>query len=182
MGLVVLALVVYILNYDPGTEAMGVTDIQGCNRITTDYVTLEGVYIFGPEKRFQLIAGDAVDWVALQSFAAQSPGASVDPVIELELECTGSRCFPARRPRALMSTASPQAMQHIIEKLYTWRFSPYRKGRIRYCFDVTGHRLTVDTLLLEPTDLQDAHLIPMGKVSKVQSLNDRYVRIGRLFN
>jgi len=178
--LLVLLLVVYILTYDPATEAVGVTDIRGCSRITTDFVALEGVYIFGPEKRFQLIAGDAVNWAALQRWAAENPGVSVDPVVELELESTETRCFPARRPKALVSTASPKAMQHIIEKLYTWRFSPYREGRIRYCFDVTRHRLTVDTTLLQPTTVQDADNIPVEKIWSVQSFKERYVRIGRL--
>jgi len=180
VGLLVLALVVYVLTYDLGSEAKGVTDIRGCSRITTDFVTLEGVYIFGPEKRFQLIAGEPVNWAALQRFAALSPGASVDPVVELDLECTSSRCYPAGRPKALLSTAPPQAVRHIIERLYTWRFSPYRKGRIRYCFDVTRHRLTVDTTLLVPTDVQDAAQIPVEKIWNTQSFNDRYVRIGRL--
>lgn len=176
IGLVVLALVAYIMTYDLGTEAIGVTDIQGCSRITTDFVTLEGVYILGPEKRFQLIAGDAVNWAALRNFAAESPGASVDPVVELELECTDTRCFPAHPPRALVSSAPPQAMQHIIDRLSTWRFSPYRKGRIRYAFDVTRHRLIVDTTKLVPTELQDAAQIPVEKTYTVQSLHDRYVR------
>ena len=180
VGLAALALAVYIMTYDYGTEAMGVTDIQGCNRITTDFVTLEGVYIFGPEKRFQLIAGDAVNWAALQRFAALSPGASVDPVIEVELECNDTRCAPAGRPKSLISTAPPQAIQHILEKVYTWRFSPYRKGRIRYCFDVTRHRLKVDTLGLEPTEVQDADQIPVEKIWNVQSLKDKYVRLRRL--
>ena len=180
IGLLVLAGIVYIMTLDFDTEAMGVTDIQGCNQVTTDFVTLEGVYIFGPVKRFQLIAGDAVNWSALQRFAALSPGASVDPVVELELECTDTRCFPKRRPKALVSTAPPQAMQHIIDKLSTWRFSPYRQGRIRYCFDVSRHRLTVDTTQLEPTDLLDADQIPMGKIWNAQSFKDKYVRIGRI--
>ena len=180
IGLSVLAGVVFIMTIDFDTEARGVTDIQGCNQVTTDFVTLEGVYIFGPVKKFQLIAGDAVNWAALQKFAALSPGASVDPVVELELECTDTRCFPAHRPKALVSTAPPQAMQHIIDKLSTWRFSPYRQGRIRYCFDVSRHRLTVDTTQLVPTDLQDADQIPMGKIWNVRSFKDKYVRIRRI--
>lgn len=176
IGLLVLAVVVYIMTYDFDTEAMGVTAIQSCNFITTDFVTLEGVYIFGPERRFQLIAGDAVDWAALRYYAGDSPGASVDPIVELRLECDEFRCFPARPPEVILSSAPPRAMQHIIDKLSTWRFSPYRQGRIRYCFDVTRHILMVDTTRLIPTELQDADQIPVEKTYTVQSLNDRYVR------